>query len=155
MDISFSLNQKSSRNLAKTDNIRRSVQKVPNRDQTLKMATTNNKIESVKESQEKDSSGLLLVGTNKIISLQKEQSLKNNIEDFDQALHNFMGDIFETSNKLKDGMDVVLKERLKVLNQLMIEGKENSEELFMVCLDHYDDLVMNGILSEPYIKIEP
>ena len=165
MDISFSLNKKSSRNLPKMDNFRRSMQKVPNSDQTLKMVTTDNKIESKKESQKKDSSGLLLVGTNKIISLQKEEELKEDLkeelkeelkkeelkeEKINFAVEKFMMGLSSTRDKGPEKIGAVLRDRLKVLNQLMDEGIEHSEEIFKRCFSEYKFFCKNGIVYEPY-----
>ena len=166
MDISFSLNQKSSR---------RSVQKVPNSNQSLKMVTANNKIESKKESEKKDSSGLSLVSTNKIISLQKKEESKkeepkkqqskkelqkkelqkndkieqDKIDQMDIALHAFIGDIYDANSKMKKDTCDILQARLKALRLLAIEGKDNALDIFAMCRSEYNALFKAGLVSMP------
>jgi hypothetical protein len=150
MDISFSLNKKSSRNLPKMDNFRRSVQKVSNSDQTLKTVTTDNKIES----QKKDSSGLLLQKEEELKEeLKKEELKKEELkeEKINFAMEKFMEGLSPTRHKGPEKIGAVLRDRLKGLNQLMNEGKEHSEEIFYRCFSEYKYFYKNGKVSEPYI----
>ena len=147
MDISFSLNQKSSI---------RNVQKVPNSNQPLKMVTTNNKIESKKESEKKDSSGLSLVSTNKIISLQKEES-KKELQKNDKAkqmiiaLDMFTRDIYDANSKMKRDACDILQARLEALRVLAIEDKDNALDIHIMCRREYKSLLEAGLVSMPHL----